>query len=224
MSKTSFKDMFFQNESKAEEGDWEGANSIILQVNDADFTKKKTKFVVDIKLDDGGEYKLLKEDNTATYYLGYFDEETIQTKQGEEIKEKFKVIMFIKFSKEGSLGHKLGNNKLYNVDEVGVTDALLTRRRGIAKTVYKYFVKEQGWEILGDSHQYFGARRLWSRLSKELDVQVDLVDIQKKVIIEENVILHHGRYDEDFDERLWSRGEDKLHIRPILKKILKDYE
>lgn len=76
------------------------------------------------------------------------------------------------------------------------------------------------FNIIGDSEQYFGARRLWAKLSKEVDVIVDIYDLKSDSIIEENVILHHGYYNSDFDKRLWSFSKDKHFVGSILKDIL----
>lgn len=214
----SFKEMFNQNESKAEMGDWEGGE-LVLDYTDKEFHYKKS-ILID-KLDIGGkEMKLMQYRNSGKYMLGYDETLIIDTKNGEEEVEKFANVLYIDFEKQASLGHNLGNNKLYRVKEVAVSNKKDMQSKGIATAVYKYFVQKKGWDLLSDSHQYYGAKRLWSRLSKELDVRVDLVDVKKREIFDTNVTLHHGKYDEDFDKRVWSLGEDKLHIRCILKAII----
>lgn len=74
--------------------------------------------------------------------------------------------------------------------------------------------------IMGDSQQYFGARKLWSKLSKSSDVIVDLVNIKTKKVLKKNITLHQGNSEEDFDKAVWSLDTSKENIRPILKKIL----
>lgn len=86
--------------------------------------------------------------------------------------------------------------------------------------MYKYFVKELKFTILGDAEQYFGARKLWASLSKELDVIVDIYDVKEDKIIHPNVVLHHGNYNNDFDARLWSYSKSKHNVRSILKDII----
>ena len=86
--------------------------------------------------------------------------------------------------------------------------------------MYKYFVKEKNYTIVGDSEQYYGARMLWAKLSKNLDLKVDIYNIKKNELLFTDVILHHGKYDSDFDERLWSYSKDKHNIRSILIDIL----
>ena len=101
------------------------------------------------------------------------------------------------------------------MDGVGTT----LKRAGISTYMYKYFVKKLKYTIIGDTEQYFGARRLWSRLSKEIDVIVDIYDFKNDKVLEKNVILHHGNYNNDFDEKLWSYSKDKHFTRSILKDI-----
>ena len=104
-----------------------------------------------------------------------------------------------------------------NVDGVEVTDN--QKCYGVATSLYHYLVKVAGFKILGDFQQFFGARRLWARLSKMVDVNVDIIDIKTGTYLEHNVLLHHGTDDWDFDERVWSYGTDKAHIRLILTNI-----
>jgi hypothetical protein len=120
----------------------------------------------------------------------------------------------IQLSKEKSLGNILGNQRLYNVDGVSTINEDAVRRSGIA-----FFVKELKWNLLGDRDQYYGARRLWAKLSLEVDTMVDIVDIAKKEVVYEGVVLHRGRADEDFDEWLWSHQGDKDNLRPVLKDM-----
>lgn len=185
-------------------------------------TKDISKTVVDLyysKVDTinhkGKEYLLYKNNQLKgkdNYILGYFETTPIDTKLGKEDWTEFIVEFGITFSK-GTKSKIFGD--LYNVDGVGVK----TKGIGFSKLMYKYFAKEKGITILGDSEQYFGARKLWSRLSKELDVVVDLYNTNADFVIEENVVLHHGNYNNDFDERLWSFSKDKNNIRSILKDI-----
>lgn len=67
---------------------------------------------------------------------------------------------------------------------------------------------------------YYGARLLWTKLSKNIDLKVDIYDIKKNELLFHDVILHHGKYDSDFDSRLWSYSKDKHNIRSILTELL----
>ena len=104
-----------------------------------------------------------------------------------------------------------------NVEGVRVPNSL--QGRGIALIVYRFFVKKLKFNILGDETQYFGARKLWAKLSKMVDVTVDIIDIRDGSFLEKDVVLHHGTEDWDFDHRVWSYNVDKKHIRLILKDV-----
>jgi hypothetical protein len=127
---------------------------------------------------------------------------------------KFAVYLEIDLSPVHSL---LGLKNVFNVDSVAVSTT--NQGAGIAKALYLHFVKKLKFNILGDEEQYFGARKLWTKLSQTEDTTVDIIDIDKNEYIEKNVILHHGHYDHEFDDRVWSYGHEKKHIRLILKDI-----
>ena len=67
--------------------------------------------------------------------------------------------------------------------------------------------------------QRFGARRLWSKLSKIEDLTVSIIDFCTDEIIDSNVTIYHGAEDSDFDKRVWSSDSSKRHIRLVLKSI-----
>ena len=108
-------------------------------------------------------------------------------------------------------------DKYMKVD--GVKVPAIHRGIGIATTMYRYLSKDLKFKILGDKTQYFGARKLWAKLSKMLDVTVDIIDIRDGKMLEEDVVLHHGTEDWEFDDRVWSYDIDKKHIRLILKDL-----
>lgn len=108
-------------------------------------------------------------------------------------------------------------HNVWNVDDVRVEE--LFQGQGIAKSIYLYLVKDLRMILLGDEVQYFGARSLWSRLSKLNNVIVDIIDIIDNSYISKNVEVHQGLEDADFDKRVWSRDEKLAHVRLILKDI-----
>lgn len=115
------------------------------------------------------------------YIIGYFEDNI------------FKKIAKIYFNKI---------NDYYEVDTIYVSEDL--RGNGIASKLYTYFVKELGYTILGSDMQRFGARKLWSKLSKCEDLNVSILDFNTREIIDSNVRIYHGDLDEEFDERVWS--------------------
>lgn len=91
---------------------------------------------------------------------------------------------------------------------------------GIAALTYSPIVKNQDVVIISDEVQFFGARKLWSRLSKKKDLIVDIIDIDSETYVEKDARIYQGMEDSDFDKRVWSYDFDKKHIRLILKEII----
>ena len=106
-------------------------------------------------------------------------------------------------------------DEFYEVDTIYVSSDM--RGRGIASELYTYFVKELNYKILGSDMQRFGARRLWSKLSKREDLRVHIIDFDNNKILEKDVEIYHGLEDSDFDTRVWSYEAGKKDIRLILK-------
>lgn len=158
-------------------------------------------------------YKLKSESKIKHYFiLGSF----INEEENGEIVERFDCVMEMELKDIKTKIPEINNVKV--VESVIVKET--SRGYGISTTIYKYLVKELKYLIIGDSIQYFGARMLWKKLSKDKDVVVDLIDLKQKRILEKDVTLYHGDKDWEFDKRLWSYKTGKEHIRPILKDIL----
>ena len=159
---------------------------------------KKYQFIDNIN-----GYELFKLDNKLEcrnyqqdYILGYYKDDI------------FKKIAKIYFNKI---------DEFYEVDTIYVSQDM--RGNGIASKLYTYFVKELNYQILGSDMQRFGARRLWSKLSKREDLSVNIFDFNSTEIVDSSVQIYHGLEDSDFDTRVWSYDSDKKHIRLILKNI-----
>lgn len=103
----------------------------------------------------------------------------------------------------------------YNLYECSKTEY---SRLGIAIKFYKY-LSNQGISLLGDGEQYLGARRLWSKLSKQLNYQVDIVNIKTKEILISDTEIYHGYTDEEFDKRVWSFDNEVIRdeVRILLR-------
>lgn len=109
------------------------------------------------------------------------------------------------------------HKKLMNVDGVKVNEDMYGL--GLATAIYTFLVSQENIVILSDETMYFGARRLWSRLSKRIDLTVDIVDVSKGIYLEKDVIIHHVLEDWEYDERVWNYTPVKKDIRLILKEI-----
>ena len=151
-------------------------------------------------IDNVNGYKLFKLDKREDrnyqhdYILGYFENNI------------FKKIAKIYFDKI---------DEFYEVDTIYVSPDV--RKREIASKLYIYFVKELNYKILGSDMQRFGARRLWSKLSKITDLIVDIIDVKNNKVLVADTEIYHGLEDKDFDSRIWSYEADKKDIRLILK-------
>ena len=154
-------------------------------------------------------YELIKHKNSLTYELGRV--------VGESEKQTFDVIFRIDLSQEIKLAKELGYPNLSQVHMVQVKEN--EQGQHIAKFMYRYFCNKLKIYLMGDSHQYFGARKLWTSLSHDNDIQVDIVDIRSCKVLFSNVKLNHGKEDREFDTRLWSYGSDKENIRSVLINI-----
>lgn len=152
------------------------------------------------KLDDG--YK-------KNYLIGEFNPQ----KEGSPFEVYTR--MTLEIDSEAS---QLFRKSLYNVNLVATQTSM--QGSGLAKALYQYLVEKEDLLILGDSVQYFGARRLWSKISRMSTVVVDILDIANGTVLERNVTLKHGDLDHEFDQRLWSDDHLTYHIRPLLQKLI----
>lgn len=73
---------------------------------------------------------------------------------------------------------------------------------------------------MSDTEQYFGARKLWSKLSNKPKLTVDLLDTRTCNIVHKGIKIDHGPLDWNVDSRVWSyESDDLVHLRMILKDI-----
>lgn len=190
--------------SKASFGDF--GSKPIIHYRTKLVLEKYYEYIGNLETIDSIELQIYKLDND--YHINYIA--GIHTELDNE--EKFAVFLDIEFSKKPNM---LGYTNILNVDLVTVTYS----KRGIsfAKSFYLYMVKQLGYTIIGDSLQYFGARKLWTRLSKLDGVSVHIINYDTKQFIEKDVELYHGNEDHEFDERVWSYDNSKKHVRLILE-------
>lgn len=180
-----------------------------------------------IKIDKLPNYKLElyqiknRKINQPDFLLGFWTIEEVDTKIGIEKKDVFQAIFALQISKK-ELSLKQYKNVI-NIDGVFTAEDVEFRRKGISTFMYQYLVNKLHFTVLGDLEQYFGARKLWTGLSKIKSMQVDVIDLSKNVVVIENAILIHGEKDEEFDKRIWNTEESDSYIaknfRCILTKI-----
>ena len=188
-------------------GDWEPSAEMLVTMSIFVLNKKWT-FVNKIKIKtlEYSIYKLKDE-----FIMGNI----ITSSTGEQ---QFEIDLKIKLMERKSTANDLNIHKrLMNVDGVKVNESV--QGLGLATAMYTYLVKNEKMVILGDEIQYFGARRLWAKLSMKLDLTVDIVDVSKGIYLERDVLIHHGLEDWEFDDRIWDYTTSKKDIRLILKEI-----
>ena len=196
-----------QEMSIAGKGDWK-PNKDMVEYKSANVVRIKWKLIDKFRPKNGIELELRMLNNE--YIAGRF------ILNGDD--EEFEIFLHMNMSedKETSKIFKI-SKQLMNVDGVKVKET--AQGSGIALMTYKSIIKNQNIIIIGDEVQFFGARRLWSKLSREVDVRVDIIDLDSEKVLEKDVILKHGTDDWDFDKRVWSYDYDKKYIRLILKEI-----
>lgn len=180
-----------------------------------------------IKIDKLQNYKLElyqiknRKINQPDYLLGFWTTEEVDTKIGVEKKDVFQAVWAIQVAKR-ELPLKQYKNVI-NIDGVFTAEDIEFRRKGISTFMYQYLVNKLHFTILGDLEQFFGARKLWTGLSKIKSMQVDVIDLKENKVIIENAILVHGEKDDEFDRRIWDTEESESYVsknfRCILTKI-----
>lgn len=211
----TFKEYMEQQNNKLFEaiamyGDWEPYKDRVQ--NKSDIVVKKDYKEIDKITTPDGIYELLimKMNNKESYMIGNW----IITPDGL----KFTVLLNIDLSIRDDIKAKFNFKKqVLNVDGVMVHES--HRGTGIAKYFYAYLIKRLDKIIIGDEYQYFGARKLWARLSKLSNVTVDIINVETNKYIKKNVEILHGDEDHEFDDEIYSYDNSKKDIRLILKDI-----
>ena len=177
-----------------------------------------------IKIDKLTNYKLElyqftnRKMNEPDYILGFWTTEEVDTKIGIETKKVFRAIWAVQVAKR-EISLKQYKNVI-NIDGVFTDEDRAFRSKGISTFMYQYLVNKLHFTILGDLEQYFGARKLWTGLSKIKSMQVDVIDLSKSIVVIENAILIHGEKDEEFDKRIWDTEESNSYIAKNFRCIL----
>jgi len=203
----TFKDLLFEMSPVAMSGDWEEGY---------ENTKTRSKFVIKKNFELVEKFDKFLEEND--FYLYKMTNSLYFVFGKHEENGDFYPHMSIDFTRIKTLDKDLNIKKIIKVN--GVVSIRKQHGQGIASTVYKYIVNDLGYNILSDDKQYFGARRLWSKLSDSLDVVVDVVDVDNKKVIEKNVKLKKEDFEGDFDSNYWSKDSSKKNIRFLLKKVI----
>ena len=191
-------------------GDWEPSKEMI-GTKSALVLRKKWFKIDNIRTYTNKTLEVYKDSKSEYFIAGNF----ITSSEGDE---RFEIDFEIEMKEHKGIASDFKiKQRLMNVD--GVRVKTTKQGDGISTEMYKSLVKNENIIILGDEIQYFGARKLWSRLSKSIDVVVDIIDVKTNIYLEKDVLLKHGNEDWDFDNRVWSYDYDKKNIRLLLKEI-----
>lgn len=140
-------------------GDWTPSKHLIC-TRGATVVKLKWKLIDTFITKCGMELELRTLQNE--YMVGRF----VTTNTNDLIFEQF---LHMKMSEQKDIADIFGiTAKLLNVDGVMVQDS--SQGDGIAALTYSSIIKNQDVVIISDEVQFFGARKLWSRLSKKKDL------------------------------------------------------
>jgi hypothetical protein len=110
------------------------------------------------------------------------------------------------------------HENVYTIDKVEVAND--ARGKGLSTKLYRFLVLGLHIVLMSGDIQFFGARRLWSNLSRQPDMAVDVVNTRTQEIIERNATLEHGPNNDDFSAPYWgvNRGDTNFHhIRFVLR-------
>lgn len=205
------------SEAIARQGDWEFPSNILSNMSETVFNNNwESLGNVDFNIATDKNLVLAKLKNDKCWILGYWDE--IFDENLNKHVTKFVVVFRIQMEIVNNIGRKFGYDKLYQVKEVSVLKAF--QGLSIAYNMYKWLVNNNDFAILGDRVQYFGARKLWAKLSQSIDVKVDAIDRTNDSFLEKDIVLIHGQYDAEFDKRVWSQDVSKADTLLVLTQVL----
>ncbi len=200
---------YFENRliemSVAIPGDWDEYMETLGDISET-IIEKNWKLILNKKFNKF-DMEIRRQNNT--FIVGYYI--------GSNNDKRFKIVLRIALYDVHKLPTNSSIKNLYSVVGVGVLKEF--HGMGIATFMYKYLVNGLNLNLLGDELQYFGARKLWNRLSKELDIRVDVMDFNTFEVVKESVDLKHGKLDDEYNKEYWSSDYSKANIRFILRKI-----
>jgi hypothetical protein len=174
----------------------------------SEFMKEQCWSLIDKITIDDIEYDIIKHNDFNTYMVGNM---AIAFAGMVEPRNRFDNIFSVELD---NTSHNIDYEKIYRPSVHVKKDF---RGRKIAKIMYQWLLHHEKYVLLGDEQHYFGNEKLWSLLSDEIDILVDIVDFKKNEILLTDVILHRGKYNEDFEKNL-NIDENSL-VRSILKNI-----
>jgi hypothetical protein len=104
------------------------------------------------------------------------------------------------------------------IEEAGVYINSSVRRIGLATKLYEILVLDFDYVIVGDIGHTFESRKMWSRLSSNEKLKLDVLDSVNDTIVESDIVLVMPKTQNDFDSRVWRDTKPVSEYFPVLRK------
>jgi GNAT superfamily N-acetyltransferase len=199
-----------ENVPRAGRGDYVGGKYSISSISKSYLTKKY-RHIADLPI---GAKQLsmyvLETSVTVRMIVGFFDK-----KHGHELYKDEE-----RFVEIACLDMDVTDYAFYKTPMLAVTGVFTDeqyRGKGIGSRLYTETIK-LGYLVMCDDLQYYGARKIWARLSVSEDFVVDVVDRAEEKMVVAGVELHQGDSDDDFTEDFWSYYHDKTDLLFVLRR------
>jgi len=128
----------------------------------------------------------------------------------ENDKEVFVIFTRLKIIKRKDINVKLKYKNPIQIKKVETIKEL--RGQGYATFLYKWFLSKR-YSIVSDIVQFDGARKIYDKLSKNQNINADLINDVDSIILKKNININSGKEDWDFDSNIWSYDFDKANIK-----------
>lgn len=158
----------------------------------------------------GKTVKIAQKDNM--FFMGDFGKEYIGLPNERKV---FVSLIQAEIIKRKDIKDNFEYKNPIQIQKIEVTNEKL---QGVALAFYKYFLSE-GYTIISGMVQFDGARKIYSRLSKDYRIKADVIDDSEYITLKKNTDIFHGKDDWDFDENIWSYDFKKSNIKIALIKI-----
>jgi GNAT superfamily N-acetyltransferase len=202
-----------ENAPRAGRGDYDGGKYSVSSISKT-YLEKKYRHIVDLRVGTKElSMHLLDMPGSIRMVVGFFDK-----KHGQELykdEERFIEIACLDMDRTN-----FSFDDHYEEPIVAVTGVFTDekyRGNGIGSRLYTETIK-LGYLVMCDDLQYYGARKIWSRLSESQDYAVDVVNIEENKVVATEVELNQGTADEDFTEEFWSYYHDKTDLLFVLRR------
>jgi GNAT superfamily N-acetyltransferase len=201
-----------ENVPRAGRGDYVGGKYSISSISKSYLTKKY-RHLADLPIGTKRLSMYVLETSVAVRMIvGFFDK-----KHGHELYKDEERFVEIACLDMDVTDYAFYHYKTPILAVTGVFTNEQYRGKGIGSRLYTETIK-LGYLVMCDDLQYYGARKIWARLSVSDDFAVDVVDRVEEKLVVAGVELYQGDSDEDFTEDFWSYYHDKTDLLFVLRR------